>query len=441
VAQNNISATANLISSYNGKGSAMRIFSVALMVSLMTPSLVFSQSVDAKKIGEYLKTLPAAAPSTYDDAKRETLATSAISCTDHPEESPANRNNYLWQYAKPPQLLEGYDKSRAFYGCSDWHSAVGSTWALVSLLKQDPKISVASDIKDIATTHFRKANIDGELAFFNGEKGPQANFEKPYGYAWLLKLYGEVKGSNSADDKKMATALAPLAKWMSERYVFYLYDLKFPYRTGTENNTAWAMRLALDGANLSEDTTLKTAIHANAIRLFEKDKDCNTNFEPQNADLVSSCLTTAALMGRVMDQASYLKWLNSFLPPVYSDAFQIYAKEIDISHTNTSGADAQIQLAAESHLIGLNFQRATDLLIIAYALPKDDPRIPVFKQLAAINAKHGYDRIGNAGYEGQHWLSTFAVLYENAMKGPAPLGPPEKPKGKSDKPDEASGTE
>lgn len=416
----------------------MRIFSVALMVSLSISTSFFGQGVDAKKVNEYLKTLPAATPPVYDGVKRETLAASAISCIDHPEESPANRNNYLWQYAKPPQLLDDYDKNRAFYGCADWHSAVGATWALMSLKKQDSKISVASDIKDISTTHFKKPNMDGELAFFNAQRGPEANFERPYGYAWLLKLYGEVKGSNSADDKKMATALAPLAKWMSERYVFYLYDLKFPYRSGVETNTAWSMSVALDGANLSEDTTLKTAIQANAMRLFEKDKNCNTNFEPQNTDLVSSCLTEAALMGRVMDQQSYLKWLDAFLPPVYSEAFQVYAKEIDISHVNTTGSDAQLQLAAESRLIGLNFQRATDLLVIAYALPKDDPRIAVFRRLAMLCANRGYDKIGIAGYEGQHWLSTFALLYENAMKGPAPLAPPEKPKGHAEPSDDAS---
>jgi hypothetical protein len=31
------------------------------------------------------------------------------------------------------------------------------------------------------------------------------------------------------------------------------------------------------------------------------------------------------------------------------------------------------------------------------------------------------------------------VLYENAMKGPAPLAPPEKPKGHSEGTDETSG--
>ena len=56
-------------------------------------------------------------------------------------------------------------------------------------------------------------------------------------------------------------------------------------------------------------------------------------------------------------------------------------------------------------------------------------RVPVFENLAAMNAKHGYDQLGSAGYEGQHWLATYALLYENAAKGPAPLAP-EKPKGR-----------
>jgi hypothetical protein len=187
------------------------------------------------------------------------------------------------------------------------------------------------------------------------------------------------------------------------------------------------MSLTLDGVNLSEDTTLKTAIHANALRLFTPDKDCPTGLEPQNTDNVSSCLTEAALMGRVMDQPAYLKWLDAFLPPVYSDLFQGYAKPIDTSHTVTSGPDAQMQLNAKSHLIALSFQRAWALLTISYALPKDDPRIPVLKSLASMNATHGYDQLGAAGYEGQHFLATYALLYENAAKGPAPLAP-EKPK-------------
>jgi hypothetical protein len=391
-----------------------------------------AQDGDPAKVSNYLSSLPAAAPPAFDEAKQEMLVTSAILCSDHPQEAPANRNNYLWQYQKPSQILEAYDHKRAFFGCGNWHDAVSAVWAEMSALNQAPKISLASDIKDIATNHFRKTNMDGELEFFSTERPIPGgfNFERPYGYAWLIKLYGETKGGLSSDDKKMAEALAPLARWMSERLVFYLYDLKFPYRSGVETNTAWTMSLILDGANLSENTTLQTAVHDNALRLFSKDKNCATNFEPQNSDLISTCLTEAALMGRVMTQADYLKWLDAFLPPVYSNEFQVYAKPIDISHTVTTGADAQVQQIAESHLIALNFQRATEMMTITYALPKEDPRVEVLRHLAAMNANWGYAEFGVGGYEAEHILGAYAMLYENAAKGPAPLKPPDKPKGK-----------
>lgn len=409
-----------------------------LVLFLLAAAGVSAQNSDPVKVAEYAKTLPAATAPVFDEQKKEMLASFGISCADHPHENPGTRNNYLWGYEKMPVLLENYDRNRAFFGCSNWHDAVGDTWMMMSLLRQDPKIALGSDIKDIATTHFRKGNMDGEVAFFSTPQSANENpgagpfyFEQPYGYSWLLKLYGETKGYSNPDGKKMAVALAPLARWMSERYVYYLYNLKFPFRSGTDTNTAWSMSLTLDGVNLSEDTTLQTAVRANALRLFSKDKDCPTGLEPQNSDNVSSCLTEAALMGRVMEQKDYLKWLDEFLPPVYSELFQGYAKPIDTSHTSTAGPDAQVQLAAKSHLVALSFQRAYDLLTIAYALPKDDPRVGIFKTLAAMNATRGYENISTAGYEGQHFLATYALLYENAAMGPAPLGP-EKAKAASD---------
>ena len=414
----------------------MRIACDLVSFTLLAATMSVAQNSDPAKVAEYAKSLPVTTASAFDEQKREMLASFAISCADHPQENTGTRNNYLWSYEKMPQILENYDRNRAFFGCSNWHDAVGDTWMMMSLLRQDPKIALGADIKDIATTHFRKGNMDGEFAFFSTPRPASeniglgtVNFEQPYGYSWLLKLYGETKGTLNPDGKKMAVALAPLARWMSEKYVFYLYNLKFPFRSGTDTNTAWSMSLTLDGVNLSEDTTLQTAIRANALRLFSADKDCPTQLEPQNSDNVSSCLTEAALMGRVMEQKDYLKWLDEFLPPVYSELFQGYAKPIDTSHTSTTGPDAQVQLIAKSHLIALSFQRAYDLLTISYALPKDDLRTPVLKTLAAMNATRGYENINGAGYEGQHLLATYALLYENATKGPAPLRP-EKPKAK-----------
>lgn len=434
----------------------MRLISAVLVLSLACSGSLVAQGSDSARLSAYLKTLPPVPPVTYGEAERETLAASGISCADHPQPSPSNRNSYLWVNQRPAELLDGYERSRAFYGCGTWHDAVASTWMLISILKQDPKISLASDIKDVATTHFRASNMSGEMAFFTRETpipaggaggggaaggaaaaapagggeggGGGMAFERPYGYAWLLKFYGEAKSWNNSDGRKLAIALAPLARWMSERAVFYLYDLKFPQRTGVESNTAWVMSLMLDGANLAENETLKTAIHDNAIRLFSKDKNCATNFEPQNSDVISSCLSEAALMGRVMEQGAYVKWLDGFLPPIYSDLFEGYTKDIDVSHTDLTGLDPQVQAAARAHLIALNFQRATSMLTISYALPKEDPRVPAFRHIAALDAGHAYSKVGIAGYEGQHLIDVYAVLYENAVKGPAPLAPPPKPK-------------
>jgi hypothetical protein len=408
----------------------MRLISGLLVLSSIGSGYAAAQSSEPAKVSAYLKTLPAVPPPPFDEAKREMLATSAILCSDHLQEPPPNRNNYLWQYRMTPQLLDQYLTVRSFYGCGNWHDAVASEWMMMSTLNQDPKISLNTTIKDIATTHFKKTNTDGEMAFFNAERPVPGgmNFERPYGYAWLIKLYGEAKGGNTADDRKMAVALAPMARWMSERLVYYFYNLKFPFRSGVETNTAWTMSLILDGANLAEDDTLKRAVHDNALRLFSGDKRCAANFEPQNSDLISSCLSEAALMGRVMPQPEYLKWLDAFLPPVYSDAFQVYAKPIDISHASMSGPDAQVQQLAEARLVSLEFQRAVGLLTIAYALPKDDARIAVLRNLAAQNAKWAYEKYGVGGYEGQHFMGTYALLYENEVKGPALLAPPPKPK-------------
>lgn len=148
----------------------MKQVAAILVLCLTGATAAVAQNSDPAKVTAYLSTLPAATSPTFDEAKQETLATSAILCSDHPDEAPVNRNSYLWQYQKNAQILDGYDRNRAFFGCGNWHDAVASVWMMISTLKQNPKISLSSDIKDIANTHFRKTNMDGELEYFSGER-------------------------------------------------------------------------------------------------------------------------------------------------------------------------------------------------------------------------------------------------------------------------------
>jgi hypothetical protein len=398
---------------------------LALAFCLTIPALAQS---DPAKIADYLKSMPAMAPPAYDEVQRLALAANPLGCEDHPHAAPggANARAYLWQRQGKPEILEDYDHHRAFYGCLDWHSSVNSMWMMTSLMKSDPTIAVAPSIRLEFDTHLQKDNIDGELAYFKGLKGPLADFEKPYGYAWLLKLYGEAKSWDDPEGKRMATTLEPLATWISAGYIAYLKSLNYPIRVGLHPNTALDMIFTLDYTNETHDLATETAIHDAALRLFGNDKHCATAAEPVFGDFASPCLAEAALMGRVLTPAAYAKWLDSFLPPVYAPEFQVYSKDIDALHgsnRDTTGTDEEG--LPNAHLVGLNYQRAADFIMIANGLPKDDARVPVYRKFAAINAKQGYDKIGSAGYLGTHWIATYALMYEN-LANLSPATPPEK---------------
>jgi hypothetical protein len=79
----------------------------------------------------------------------------------------------------------------AFYGCFDWHSSVHAHWSLVRLLKKFPKLDKAEEIREKLKTSLSKENIAGELAYFRKEHN--RDYERTYGWAWLLKLSQELK--------------------------------------------------------------------------------------------------------------------------------------------------------------------------------------------------------------------------------------------------------
>jgi len=400
----------------------MRVVGKMLVLcAVCAATLAAAQATDSAKIADYLKSLPTVKPPEYNEATRLALAANPLGCEDHPHASMRSSTEYLWKRQDKPQLAEDYEHHRAFYGCLDWHSGVNSMWMMVALIKKDPSIAVAPGIKNVLENHIQKSNIDGEMDFFTHLHGVGADFEKPYGYAWLLKLYGEIKSWDDPEAKRAAGALEPMATWFAKAFGEYLKSLNYPVRVGLHPNTALDMGFVLDYTANTRDTVLESTIRDTAKRLFGNDKHCATASEPVFADFASPCLAEAALMGRVLSSEAYAKWLDDFLPPVYSEEFALYGKDIDAVHGNnrdTTGTDEEG--LPNAHLIGLNFQRATDLEWIAKGLPASDPRVAAYRRLAEINAKQGYDKIGQAGYLGTHWLATYALMYENLLEeGPA----------------------
>ena len=74
----------------------------------------------------------------------------------------------------------------AFYGSFDWHSCVHGFWLLARLLRLFPDLPQAVAIHALFDEQLTPANIAGELRYL--QRPLQDNFERPYGWAWLLAL-------------------------------------------------------------------------------------------------------------------------------------------------------------------------------------------------------------------------------------------------------------
>lgn len=386
-----------------------------LLMAVASTAQTQHRAPDAAKLSAYSRTLPKVTVPGFGLEQATYLAAWPLSCVDHPQAAPEGAQ-YLWLYGQRPEIPTDYDKTRAFYGCYDWHSAVNSTWMMVALSKDYQDLPLRRLLQEKLTEHLGAKNIAGEVEFFKLAK----NFEKPYGYAWLLKLHAELRTWNDPEAAKLAANVQPLRDLFSAKLIEYYDHLPVASRAGVHPNTAMSMVLVLDALSAVPDSKLNDAVTRNATRLFAQDRDCPTAFEPGGTEFLSPCMSEAQLMSRILPRAQFPQWLADFLPPFDAPQFQPLAKAVDVSKITDKE-----EFAGKSHLIGLAFSRAYAMTELADALPANDPRVPVLHQLAAINAASGMTALPDAGYLGSHWLGTYAVLYLRAARHapPQPPGP------------------
>jgi hypothetical protein len=379
-----------------------RLIAALVVLVALTPAHAGAN----QNLAALLAKLPAAEAPVLNKDQALWLATMPLACLDRPHAAPSGRG-YLWEATyRPP---DDYQKTLAFYGCFDWHSSVNSIWTLVRLMKGYPDLPVNALIRQRLGKHLEASNLAGELAHLKGA----GQFERPYGYAWILKLSAEIADWQDPDAQKWAANMAPLSTWAAAEMATFLKELPQPNRGGVHPNTAFAMYLMLDYVELSKDVAFRTVIDETARRFYLGDKNCNTKGEPAGSDFLSPCLTVAALMGRLLPREAYLTWLNGFLPAMDSPDFAPLTEPVD-----TSGVLRPERLAGLSHLIGLAFQRGAMMNRIADLLPAADDRATVLRRLASIHGVKGMVGMHDAAYYGSHWLGTYAVYY---MLSPQPM--------------------
>ena len=309
---------------------------------------------------------------------------------------------------KPGWILSSVASGRAprevhpvFYGCFDWHSAVHSHWMLARCMAVAPGTELAERIRGRLDERFTRDALAREAAFFDSPDA--AGFERPYGWAWLLRLAQEVRGLDDRSTVHWAEYLQPLERRVAALLRDYLPRLRFPVRSGMHTDTAFALGLALDHARASDDGKLATAIEDRARAYYTGDRAAPVHFEPSGEDFFSPSLNVADLMARVLPSETFGAWLDGFFPDLTDGGLGRLASPVEVSDP----ADGRL-----AHLAGLNLSRAWTLAGVAAALPGSDPRRDVVLRAHEAHRERGLDQVFSGHYEGDHWLASFAVYLE-----------------------------
>jgi hypothetical protein len=306
---------------------------------------------------------------------------------------------------KPGEVLNGEADVKAprevhpaFYGSFDWHSSVHGHWLLVRLLRQFPDLPEGRQARAALAEHLAARNLRAEADTF--ARPNSQSFERPYGWAWLLKLAEELHGWDDPDGREWSRNLRPLADTVAARYLAFFPKQTYPIRCGVHQNTAFGLAFALDYARAVDDRPLRELVEDRSRTYFGKDVGIPAAWEPDGADFLSPSLTEADLMRRVLPPAEFQTWFRRFLPDVARGEPKSLLEPAKV----TDRSDPQLV-----HLDGLNLSRAWCLRGIAAALPKDDPTRNVLAEAAARHAEAALPHVASGDYAGEHWLASFAV--------------------------------
>jgi hypothetical protein len=284
-----------------------------------------------------------------------------------------------------------------FHGSFDWHSCVHGHWLLARILRRHPQLPECAAIRRHFDGAFTPEKVAGEIAYLR--RPASAGFERPYGWAWLLKLAAEFRAGDGEADTCWATALQPLATTIVARFLGFLPKADYPVRAGVHANTAFALALSWDYANRAPDAALAELIEHKAESWYGADRDCQA-WEPCGDEFLSPALMEAELMRRILVPDAFRAWFARFLPRAAEGQPETLFSPARISDRS----DGKI-----AHLDGLNLSRAWCWRGIAAAFDEGSSLRARADRAVRDHLAASLPHLADA-YAGEHWLASFALL-------------------------------
>ena len=282
-----------------------------------------------------------------------------------------------------------------FYGSFDWHSCVHGYWLLVRLRRLFPDMAEAAAITALIDAQFTPEAIEAECAYLR--RPSSKGFERPYGWAWLLRLAAELRRDPSPEAARWAMLLAPLSDAFVARFMAFLPIQTYPIRTGTHFNTAFALTLAADYARIAGDEALLDLLRARAIVWFGEDRDAQA-WEPSGDDFLSGTLSAAQAMQALLPPDDFAAWFAACLPRLSEGQPTVLLSPATVSDRS----DGKI-----AHLDGLNLSRGWAWRKLLPAAP--EAAKPLIEKAIAAHLDAALSHVAG-DYMGEHWLASFALL-------------------------------
>lgn len=281
-----------------------------------------------------------------------------------------------------------------FFGSFDWHSCVHGYWLLATLLRIRPDMAEAETIIALFDDAFTAAKVGVEVDYL--ARPESRGFERPYGWAWDLMLQAELMRHK---DHPWATRHAPLARTFVARFEDFLPKADYPVRAGVHTNTAFALVLASEYADMTGDAAFRALLTTKAMIWYGQDAACQA-WEPSGDDFLSPALIEAEAMRRLIPKETFDVWFVRFLP----DLARKQPATLFAPARVSDRTDGKI-----AHLDGLNLSRAWCWRTLAGALPELDPARQHAANAAMAHLGAAVPHIAG-DYMGEHWLATFALL-------------------------------
>jgi len=311
-----------------------------------------------------------------------------------PQEFP-NKTSHLADAPSDARLLPSA-LHPVFYGCLDWHSSVHGHWMLVRILQAFPNLPNRDSLISILNISFNYEKMQLEADYF-GKYTASQNYERTYGWAWLLKLDEALGRSQDTMMIRWHHNIQPLTQKIVRLWKAYLSKQTYPNRNGVHSNTAFGLDFALDWARFYKDVDFEKQIIENALRFYAVNKNIPAYLEPDGSDFFSPSLMAATLMSKVMQPKEFRQWFAAYYSSESLD-------RICTLPTVSDRTDYQIV-----HLDGLAFSRAWCMRMIAHQLPSSNPLKQRFVQTSDMFLQKTLPTVFD-NYGGEHWLASFAIF-------------------------------